>query len=96
MRVLPLHLRRVLEALKNNIRNLPSPLQEEASFILESEQKILGRLQAMVGRKFSIMKIRIHGDYHLGQVLYTGKDFVIIDFEGEPARRRPCTNLDMN
>jgi maltose alpha-D-glucosyltransferase/alpha-amylase len=32
------------------------------------------------------MRIRIHGDYHLGQVLYTGKDFFISDFEGEPAR----------
>jgi maltose alpha-D-glucosyltransferase / alpha-amylase len=33
-----------------------------------------------------VCKIRIHGDYHLGQVLYTGKDYVILDFEGEPAR----------
>ena len=32
------------------------------------------------------MKTRTHGDYHLGQVLYTGKDFEIIDYEGEPAR----------
>ena len=32
----------------------------------------------------ALSKIRIHGDYHLGQVLYTGKDFIILDFEGEP------------
>jgi maltose alpha-D-glucosyltransferase/alpha-amylase len=31
-------------------------------------------------------KIRIHGDYHLGQLLFTGKDYVILDFEGEPGR----------
>ncbi len=30
--------------------------------------------------------MRVHSDYHLGQVLWTGKDFVVVDFEGEPAR----------
>ncbi len=37
-------------------------------------------------QKIDATRIRCHGDYHLGQVLYTGNDFVIVDFEGEPAR----------
>jgi maltose alpha-D-glucosyltransferase/alpha-amylase len=78
--------RRVLQALRKNIKDLPESLQKEGSSILGSEQKILSRLQEIVGNKLSATKIRIHGDYHLGQVLYTGKDFYIIDFEGEPAR----------
>jgi maltose alpha-D-glucosyltransferase/alpha-amylase len=35
---------------------------------------------------FSVSKIRVHGDYHLGQVLWVEGDFYILDFEGEPAR----------
>ena len=79
-------LRRVFQDLKSNLRNLPEPSREEASSLLQSEPIIVDRLQKFMSRKFSAMRIRIHGDYHLGQVLYTGKDFIIIDFEGEPIR----------
>ena len=79
-------LNKVLQDLKNSMRKFPEPLQKEASFIVQSEQKIIDSLQTFTRRKFSAMRIRIHGDYHLGQVLYTGKDFIIIDFEGEPER----------
>lgn len=54
--------------------------------MLEREKDVLVGLSRIMGPKIAAMKIRIHGDYHLGQVLFTGKDFVIIDFEGEPAR----------
>jgi maltose alpha-D-glucosyltransferase/alpha-amylase len=83
MRIL---VRKVLQNLKSNLGRVQEPIQEEASFVLDSEQKILSYFEKVTARKLSAMRIRVHGDYHLGQVLYTGKDFYIIDFEGEPAR----------
>ena len=54
--------------------------------LIEAENTLLDQIKAVMSEKITIDRIRIHGDYHLGQVLYTGKDFVIIDFEGEPQR----------
>ena len=54
--------------------------------MLAAEQQILAQERRLLDQHVPASKIRIHGDYHLGQVLNTGKDFVILDFEGEPAR----------
>jgi len=58
----------------------------EARRILGLEKAVIDRFRAVTQKKITAQRIRCHGDFHLGQVLYTGKDFVIIDFEGEPAR----------
>ncbi|MFP4634463.1 MAG: putative maltokinase, partial [Nitriliruptoraceae bacterium] len=50
------------------------------------EDEILERLRSLSSDPIDATRIRTHGDYHLGQVLFTGRDFIIIDFEGEPAR----------
>ncbi len=78
--------RRVMQALSGKLKVLPAAVREDARAVLEAEGRINENFQKILQRKFSAMKIRIHGDYHLGQALFTGKDFYIIDFEGEPAR----------
>lgn len=77
---------RAFHFLRQQVQALPQPLRAEAQQVLAREGEVLQRFHAIVGRKITAMRIRCHGDYHLGQVLYTGKDFVIIDFEGEPTR----------
>jgi maltose alpha-D-glucosyltransferase / alpha-amylase len=77
---------RILQLLREGMKTLPPGLKEDAQRVLDLEKTIIERYQLIRKHKVSAARIRCHGDYHLGQVLYTGKDFVIIDFEGEPAR----------
>jgi trehalose synthase-fused probable maltokinase len=59
---------------------------ERARTLLQVRDTLLERIRSAPGLEFTASKIRVHGDYHLGQVLWAEGDFYILDFEGEPAR----------
>jgi len=77
---------RTIQLLRERFKYLPEEQRADARRILEQEKDIIERYNLIRRKKISAARIRCHGDYHLGQVLYTGNDFFIIDFEGEPAR----------
>jgi maltose alpha-D-glucosyltransferase/alpha-amylase len=62
----------------------PEERKEEVKLILEMRARILASFSEIFEEKIEAFKTRIHGDYHLQQVLFNGDDFYIIDFEGEP------------
>jgi maltose alpha-D-glucosyltransferase/alpha-amylase len=70
--------------LESSLPKLNPDVQEFAKRVLALEDKILECFSEVYQTKIKAIKTRIHGDFHMGQVLFTGKDFVIIDFEGEP------------
>ncbi|WP_013325069.1 maltose alpha-D-glucosyltransferase [Gloeothece verrucosa] len=73
-------------ALKRRLWLLPEETQKLAHCVLEGKDRVFESFGALFQQKITTLRLRCHGDYHLRQVLYTGKDFVIIDFEGDPAR----------
>jgi maltose alpha-D-glucosyltransferase/alpha-amylase len=70
--------------LEQSLPKLSTDTRELAAKVLDLEPKMLEAFSEIYTLRIDAIKTRIHGDYHLGQVLFTGKDFIIIDFEGEP------------
>jgi maltose alpha-D-glucosyltransferase/alpha-amylase len=75
-----------LRLVRQRLAGLPEAVRGEAEWVLAAEERILERFRRLTARKLAAERIRTHGDYHLGQVLFTGRDFAILNFEGEPSR----------
>jgi maltose alpha-D-glucosyltransferase/alpha-amylase len=75
-----------LRLLREKVDRLPETAQEEAGRLFAVEPSLLREFSPLLEQRLTARRIRIHGDYHLGQVLFTGKDYVIIDFEGSRER----------
>ena len=78
--------RQALALLRARMAQFPESRQVDVRRLLELEPVIERAFASFRSLRASVPRIRCHGDYHLGQVLCTGSDFMIIDFEGEPAR----------
>jgi trehalose synthase-fused probable maltokinase len=61
-------------------------MREEEERLLAQESSVLGVFGTLLDIEEGGQRIRCHGDYHLGQILWTGSDYILTDFEGEPAR----------
>jgi maltose alpha-D-glucosyltransferase/alpha-amylase len=79
-------LRQTLSILRRRLENWPEPLREPARRVAAGEDKLMRLAHRIFDRPINTTRMRCHGHLHLGHLLYTGKDFLVIDLEGEPDR----------
>jgi trehalose synthase-fused probable maltokinase len=78
---------RATQALADGLPGLPPALRGPAARVAAEGARLGDALRAVETLAAAdVVKIRVHGDYHLGQLLRTADGFTILDFEGEPAR----------
>lgn len=75
-----------LEKLEQIIKDLPEDTAKEAREIIGLKKDILNCFKDIYDHKIPVMKIRTHGDYHLRQILWTGREYVMNSFEGDPSK----------
>jgi maltose alpha-D-glucosyltransferase/alpha-amylase len=75
-----------LAQLETRLASLLEPGRSAAHDLLVARQALIDRIDADRPGEMRGLKIRHHGDYHLGQVLVRRNDWIIVDFEGEPSR----------
>jgi maltose alpha-D-glucosyltransferase/alpha-amylase len=80
------HASRCFSQLRSKLSQLEEDTRKEAEQLLARQEELRARLKPLRDRRLPTIRTRIHGDFHLGQVLFTGKDFVFLDFEGDPRR----------
>jgi maltose alpha-D-glucosyltransferase/alpha-amylase len=80
------HAQQTMTLLNSHLADLAPRPQALVNALLASGDRLLNRFQELAGVKSDATRIRCHGDYHLGQVLRRGTDWVLLDFEGEPLR----------
>jgi maltose alpha-D-glucosyltransferase/alpha-amylase len=78
---------RVLAALHKQLPRLPAEAQAQAARLLTLREPLVQRFQQIAQQPIRAQRLRCHGDFHLGQVLVTGADLMLVDFEGQPQQR---------